>query len=144
MVTAEREHVRVHIGTAECMWAIPTIAPGIFELDNFPISDVDYTSGDLVMVADNGSGELYVTGLAERRYQPACLQYDEALATEAATEKRRELRRYFEAVGCRLEWLTPGFCGVSVPVRMTKRAFADVVQRAPCDVRWTDFDDGNS
>ena len=43
-------------------WATPTVAPGIFELDNFPISRGDYTLGDMVMAADDGDGHLYITG----------------------------------------------------------------------------------
>jgi len=60
-------------GSGEGLWGRRTAAPGIFELDNFPIRAVDYTSADLVM-ADDGEGRLYVTGLAERRFRGTCLR----------------------------------------------------------------------
>ena len=66
--------IQARDGSGEGLWATRTVAPGIFELDNFPISDVDYTLGDLVMAADDGEGHLYITGLAERRFRGTYLR----------------------------------------------------------------------
>ena len=98
----ERQHLHLLIqaqdGSGEGVWATPTVAPGIFELDNFPISRGDYTLGDLVMAADDGDGHLYITGLAERRFRGTYLRCEAVdidrlpTATSIATNTVRLIR----------------------------------------------------
>jgi hypothetical protein len=91
-------------GSGEGLWAMRTAARGIFELDNFPISSVDYTSGDLVMAADDGDGHLYVTGLAERRFRGTYLRC-EAIDDNGpeARARHRAIVEHLERRGLRLE-----------------------------------------
>jgi hypothetical protein len=129
------DHVHVHIAPidseaiAECMWAKPiNVEAGIYELANFPaLNEVDYTSGDLVQVADDGSGKLYVVGLAERRYQPVLLKY----AQGQPNEVRAALAAHLEVVGARVEWIMDGLAGVAVPVAVEEEAFRQHVASAP-------------
>ena len=122
-------------GSGEGLWATRTVAPGIFELDNFPISPVDYTSGDLVMAADDGAGHLYITSLAERRFRPKYLDYGEPRIGEMASDELRHFREYVEAAGCRLEGLMAGLCGVAVPLAMDDQAFPELLANAPYPAR---------
>jgi len=136
------EAVYVHIAPAsddeggEGLWATPIDAQaGIYRVENFPISEVDYTNGDAVQVADDGTGRLYIVGLAERRFQPALIEYG-TLDRPA----RRALRLYFEGFGARLEWLVAGTAGVAVPVDITRAEFGRICAEAPSPVRWPDED----
>jgi hypothetical protein len=62
MTEAVRLLIQAKHASGEGLWATRTVAPGIFELDNFPISHLDYTMGDLVTAADDGDGQVYING----------------------------------------------------------------------------------
>ena len=123
-------------GSGEGVWAARTAAPGIFELDNFPISPVDYTSGDLVMAADDGDGHLYITGLAERRFRSTYLRC-EAIDDKGpeARARHRAIVEHLERPGLRLETLSLGWYGAAVPINMSEEAFAGLLASAPYPVR---------
>ena len=120
----ERQHVHLLIqaqdGSGEGVWATPSVAPGIFEFDNFPISCGDYTLGDLVMAADDGDGHLYIIGLAERRFRGTYLRC-EAVDVEGprATARHRAIAGHLESRGVLLESLIVGWYGAAVPVGMS-------------------------
>jgi hypothetical protein len=123
-------------GSGEGLWGTRTAAPGIFELDNFPISAVEYTTGDLVMAADDGQGHLYITGLAERRFRGICLRYE--AIDDAGPEARaqyRALSRHLQTAGLRVEGLIPGWIGAAVPLGMSEQALADLLASAPYPIR---------
>jgi hypothetical protein len=123
-------------GSGEGLWGRRTAAPGIFELDNFPISAVNYTSGDLVMAADDGEGRLYVTGVAERRFRGTCLRCEaNDDGGPGATTRYRAIAKHLEAAGVRVEGLVPGWIGAAVPVGMSEHAFAELLANAPYAVR---------
>jgi hypothetical protein len=94
-------------GSGEGLWGMRTEAPGIFQVDNFPISDVEYTSGDLVTAADDGDGHLYITGLAERRFRSTYLRC-EAIDDKGpeARARPRAIVEHLERPGLRLETLS--------------------------------------
>ena len=136
----ELQHVHLLIqapdGSGEGVWATPTIAAGIFELDNFPISRGDYTPGDLVTAADDGDGHLYITGLAERRFRGTYLRCE---ATDVdgsqATVRHRAIAEHLESSGVLLESLIAGWYGAAVPVGMSERAFAELLAGARYPIR---------
>jgi hypothetical protein len=123
-------------GSGEGLWALRTVAPGIFELDNFPISPVDYTCGDLVMAADDGNGRLYITGLAERRFRGITLRCEATdEAGPEATARHRAIAQHLQAAGVRVEGLVPGWIGAAVPVGMADADFAKLLASAPYPLR---------
>jgi hypothetical protein len=136
----ERQHVHLSIqaqdGSGEGVWATPSVAPGIFELDNFPISRGDYTLGDLVIAADDGDGHLYIVGLAERRFRGTYL-HCEAVVIDGphATARHRAIAEHLESGGVLLESLIAGWYGAAVPVGMSQRAFTELLARAPYPIR---------
>ena len=136
----ERQHVHLLIqaqdGSGEGVWATPSVAPGIFEFDNFPISCGDYTLGDLVMAADDGDGHLYIIGLAERRFRGTYLRC-EAVDVEGprATARHRAIAGHLESRGVLLESLIVGWYGAAVPVGMSGEALAELLASAPYPIR---------
>jgi hypothetical protein len=132
-------------GHGEGLWGKRTAVPGVFELDNFPTSDVDYTSGDLVMASDDGEGRLYITGLVQRRFRGACLRCD---ATEdggpQATARHRAIAKHLEDAGVRVEGLLPGWIGAAVPVGMSNEAFTELVASAPYAIREMSDEDAHA
>ena len=136
----ELQHVHLLIqaqdGSGEGVWATPTVAPGIFELDNFPISRGEYTLGDKVMAADDGDGHLYITGLAERRFRGTYLRC-EAIEVDGshATVRHRAIAEHLESSGVLLESLIAGWYGAAVPVGMSERAFSELLAGAPYPIR---------
>ena len=136
----ECQHVHLLIqardGSGEGVWATPSVAPGIFELDNFPISRGDYTLGDLVMAADDGDGHLYITGLAERRFRGTYLRCDAVdLDRPPAADRHRAIAEHLEASGVLLESLIAEWYGAAVPVGMSREAFAELLASAPYPIR---------
>ncbi len=137
---AECQHTHLLIqaqdGSGEGVWATPSVAPGIFELDNFPISRGDYTLGDMVMAADDGDGHLYITGLAERRFRGACLRCEAPDVDKAhASARHRAIAEHLEAGGVLLESLIAGWYGAAVPVGMSQQAFTELLASAPYPIR---------
>jgi hypothetical protein len=143
MTELVRLQIQAEDGSGEGLWATRTVAPGIFELANFPISPVDYTNGDLVMAVDDGDGRLYITGLAERRFRGVCLRSE---ATEnggpEATARHRAIARHLEVAGVRVEGLVPGWIGAAVPVGMSEHALAQLLASAPYPIR--EMNDGDA
>ena len=123
--------IQAQDGSGEGVWAIPTSAAGIFELDNFPISRGDYTLGDLVIAADDGDGHLYITGLAERRFRDSYLRC-EAIDVDGpqATVRHRAIAEHLEASSVLLESLVAGCYGAAVPAGMSDQAFAELLASA--------------
>ena len=136
----ECQHVHLLIqaqdGSGEGVWATPSVAPGIFELDNFPISRGDYTLGDLVMAADDGDGHLYIIGLAERRFHGTYLRC-EAVDVDGpeATARHRAIAEHLESGGVLLESLIAGWYGAAVPIGMSQQAFTELLASAPYPIR---------
>ena len=128
--------IQAQDGSGEGVWATPTVAAGIFELDNFPISRGEYTLGDLVMAADDGDGHLYITGLAERRFRDTYLRC-EAIEVDGsqATVRHRAIADHLESSGVLLESLIAGWYGAAVPVGMSQQAFTELLDSAPYPIR---------
>jgi hypothetical protein len=139
---AVRLLIQAQDGSGEGLWAMRTGAPGIFELNNFPISPVDYTNGDLVTAADDGDGHLYITGLAERRFRGIYLRCEAIRGGgPEATARHRLIAEHLEAAGVRVESLVPSWYGAAVPLGMSEQAFAELLATAPCPIREaTDWD----
>ena len=134
----ELQHVHLLIqapdGSGEGVWATPTIAAGIFELDNFPISRGDDTLGDLVTAADDSDGHLYITGLAARRCTYLRCEAIDVDGSQA-TVRHRAIAEHLESSGVLLESLIAGWYGAAVPVGMSERAFAELLAGAPYPIR---------
>jgi hypothetical protein len=128
--------IQARDGSGEGVWATPTVAAGIFELDNFPISRGDYTLDDLVMAADDGNGHLYITGLAERRFRGTYLRC-EAIDVDGsqATVRHRAIAEHLESSGVLVESLNAGWYGAAVPVGMPERAFPELLASPPYPIR---------
>jgi hypothetical protein len=124
--------------SGEGPWAKRTAAPGIFELDNFPISPVDYTSGDLIMAADDGDGHLYATGMAERRFHDTYLRC-KAIDVNGpeARARHRAIVEHLERPGYAWKPLLPGWYGAAVPADVSEEEFARLRASAPYLVRET-------
>jgi hypothetical protein len=105
--------IQAEDGSGEGLWARRTVAPGIFHLDNFPSSDVDYTLGDLVMAANDAAGHLYITGLAERRFRGTYLRSEATEDTGPAGAPR-------SGSGCGTAAGVAGPCGLA-PGDVTRR-----------------------
>jgi hypothetical protein len=136
MSAAVRLLIHAEDGPGEGLWATRTAAPGIFELDNFPISPVNYTCGDVVMAAGDGAGHLYITGLAERRFRAVYLRCNATDEAEPEVRARhRAIAQHPQAAGVRVEGLIPGWIGAAIPVGMSEQTFGQVLASASYPIR---------
>lgn len=135
-VMEERKSVKLFIDGpdfGESLWALTTEREGVYELDNSPLNDVPYTSGDLVAAIVRDDGWHHITGVVEKRYEPYCFEYAGEMCgdNERGAELRREVREYLEAHGCRVEWLIAGVSGLSVPIRMSEAEIEAMLSGSP-------------